>query len=63
MILWLMTLWLDGIGRGRDGGNVLVGWVIRLRSPMGHHVDFLFFLFGEVTPKFLGTASRIISFY
>jgi len=61
MVLRLVILWLDNVGRGRDGGNVLVGWVIRLRSPMGHHADFLFFLFGEVTPEFLGTASRLIS--
>jgi len=59
ILMWV--LWLGNIGRGCNGGNVLVGWVILLGPPMDHHADFLFLLFGEVTPEFLSTASRLIS--
>jgi len=58
----MRVFWLGNIGRGRNCGSVLVGWVILLGPPVGHHADFLFLHFGEVTPIFLGTACRLISF-
>jgi len=61
MILWelrLITWWLSSNGSRCDGNNVLIGWIMLLRPPMGHHTDLLFFLSRKVIPEFLCTAGR-----
>ena len=61
MILWELRLiiwWLSRIGSGCDGSNVLIGWIMWLRLPMGHHTDLLFLLSWKVIPESLGSTRR-----
>jgi len=58
-MIWLLRMliiwWLSSIGSGSDGGNVLIGWIMLLRPPMGHHTDLLFLFHRKVIPKSLGS--------
>jgi len=56
--LRLITQLLNSIGSGRNSNNVLIGQIILLRPPVGHHTDFLIFLSWKVVPESLCTAGR-----